>query len=245
MALLLDLLFPPRCVACGEPGAEFCAGCASRVHQPPQPRCARCDSPLPAGGPPGARCHPCLDGAYAPALDRITVAAVYEEPLRSAVHALKYKQRRRMAVPLADLARAAWQASGLEVDIIIPMALHSSRERQRGYNQVELLARRLTRAIGAPTRGGLLIRTRATTSQTRLTWDERRSNVAGAFSLAPGAASALAGQRVLLLDDIITSGATVNAAASALRAANPTAVYALAVARPEAHPASQAARLEG
>jgi ComF family protein len=112
------------------------------------------------------------------------------------------------------------------------MALHSSRRRQRGYNQSELLARELSRATGLPIRNDLLVRARSTTSQTSLSWSERQRNVAGAFALRPGAASALTGRRVLLLDDIITSGATTQAAALALREARPAAIYALAVARP-------------
>ena len=93
---LLDLIFPPRCVGCGATGAAFCGACAGKVRQPPAPRCARCDSPL-ASAPPDGLCRPCASGAFAPALDRVTVAALYEEPLRAAIHALKYQRRRRMA----------------------------------------------------------------------------------------------------------------------------------------------------
>jgi ComF family protein len=157
--------------------------------------------------------------------------AVYEEPMRAAVLALKFKGRRRAATPLARLAITAWQASGLRADLVVPVPLSRSRWRERGYNQTELLAREVSRALHAPLRTDLVIRTRATAAQAQLGWGERQRNVAGAFVLG-SAASALTGQRVLLLDDIITSGATIQATASALRQANPTAIYALAVARP-------------
>jgi ComF family protein len=232
---LLDFIFPPRCAACGAIGAEFCASCAAKVRPPPAPRCVRCDRPLGEwrGATVAARglCRECAAGAFAPALDRIVTAAVYEEPLRAALLALKFKGRRRAAIPLAGLALDAWRASGLRADVIVPLPLHRTRSRQRGYNQTELLARELARASGPPARTDILTRTRATAAQANLGWSERQVNVAGAFALLP-AAEALAGRRVLLLDDIITSGATIQAAASALRQANPAAIYALAVAHP-------------
>jgi ComF family protein len=176
-------------------------------------------------------CRECAAGIFAPAVDCVVSAAVYEEPLRSAVLALKFKGRRRAAAPLARLAITAWQATGLCADLIVPVPLSRNRRRERGYNQTELLAREVSRALRAPLRADAIIRTRATAAQAQLGWSERQRNVAGAFTLG-SAASALTGQRVLLLDDIITSGATIQATASVLRQANPTAIYALAVARP-------------
>ncbi len=230
---LLDLIFPPRCVVCGASGADLCAVCAGKIRRPPAPRCARCDTPL-AGeiAAPGGLCRECVTGVLAPALDRIIVAVVYEGPVRSAVHALKYYRKRRAALPLAGLALAAWRASGLRADVIVPVPLRRDRVRSRGYTQADLLAASVARGAALPVRRDLLARVRDTAAQARLTASERRRNVVGAFGLRPGAAPALTGRTVLLLDDVVTTGATVQAAASALREARPTAIYALAVARP-------------
>ncbi len=230
---LLDLIFPPRCVVCGVSGADLCAACMGKVRRLPEPRCARCDKPLlgeraAAGG----LCRECAAGRRAPALDRLLAGVVYEETARAAIHALKYQRKRRAAIPLAGFALAAWRASGLRADMIVPVPLHRNRARPRGYNQADLLADGVARGAGLPVRRDLLVRVRDTAAQAQLTASERRRNVVGAFGLRPGAASALSGRAILLLDDVITTGATIQAAASALRAAAPAAIYALAVAYP-------------
>jgi ComF family protein len=233
---LLDLLFPPRCVVCGDPGGDLCPACLGKIRPLPAPRCAHCDTPLAAARPgahaPGALCPACARGTNLVALDRLRMAVVYESAARAAILALKFSGQRRAAAPLARLLEPVWQASEPRASMIIPIALHPSRRQQRGYNQSELLARALGRRLGLPVRTGLLLRTRATHAQSQLPLDARYANVAGAFALAPGAKRALAGARILLLDDIITSGATIQAAASALRHAQPAAIYGLAVAHP-------------
>ncbi|HEU0028650.1 MAG TPA: ComF family protein [Ktedonobacterales bacterium] len=229
---LLDLLFPPRCVVCGAAGADLCAACLGKIRRPPEPRCSRCDAPLADGRRARAgMCGECAIGVFAPDADRALVGAVYEGAVRAAIHALKYQGKRRAAEPLAGLALAAWRASGLDADVIVPVPLHRSRTRERGYDQAGLLARSLARGAGLPLRGDALARTRATLAQARLPASERQRNVAGAFSLLPGAAG-LSGRTILLVDDVVTTGATIQAAASALREARPAAIYALAVARP-------------
>src|SRR5579859_6867359 len=110
---LLDLLFPLRCVACGVAGADLCPTCLGKIRRPPEPRCARCDTPLAGGGVAGALCRECAAGTRAPALDRALAAVVYEGVARSALHALKYERKRRVARPLAALMASAWRASGL------------------------------------------------------------------------------------------------------------------------------------
>jgi len=232
---LLDLLFPPRCVHCRRTGESLCATCRSAIRQAPAPRCERCDLPLFAAM--GPRCSACLALARQPmpsALERIVVASIYEEAVGSAIRALKFRRQRRLAQPLANLLASAAQRAELTADLIIPMPLHSGRRRERGYNQATLLARPLAGALRIPLHDGVLARVRATQPQTRLSRDARRANVAGAFALAPGPAAMkiLAGKRVLLVDDVTTTGATLEAAAEALLAARPAAIYALAVARP-------------
>jgi ComF family protein len=121
------------------------------------------------------------------------------------------------------------------------MPLHVARRRERGYNQATLLARPLARALRIPLHEGALARTRATQPQTRLVHSDRRANVAGAFALvSPAMTPLLAGKRILLVDDVTTTGATLDAAAVALLAARPVAIYALTVARPMRNSASLA-----
>ncbi|HEX8731204.1 MAG TPA: ComF family protein [Ktedonobacterales bacterium] len=231
---LLDLLFPPRCVHCQTTGAPLCGACAALIHAPPAPRCSRCDCPL--LGASGPRCRACVALERAPtppALARIIVAAEYDGPVASAIRALKFRGQRRLAGPLAALLDGAMRRAEPRADLIIPMPLHAERLRRRGYNQAALLARPLARALGVPLRDDALLRTRASRPQTRLHASERRANVAGAFALAPGVGATLAGKRIVLLDDVTTTGATLESAAEALLAAHPAAIIGLAVARPD------------
>ncbi len=228
----LDLLFPPRCVHCRRTGEPLCADCFGAMRAPSAPRCERCDQPLGAAvGPRCAVCRALASSPQPPVLDRIVVALRYEDATRSAIRALKFGRQRRLAQPLAYLLTEAAMRAGAEIDVLIPMPLHATRRRERGYNQAALLARPVARALGVPVNERVLARIRATQPQTRLNHLERRSNVAGAFALM-GPAEALAGKRIALVDDVTTTGATLEAAAEALRAARPEAIYALAVARP-------------
>lgn len=231
---LLDLLFPSRCVHCGASGALLCGACAGAIHAPPAPRCDRCDRPLfGAAGPHCPLCAALLREAGRPALERIVFATEYAGPAGSAIRALKFRRQRRLALPLALLLADAARRAGLAPDVIVPMPLHVKRRRERGYNQAELLARPLARTLHAPLAAHALARTRATQPQTRLSRRDRLANVAGAFALtSPTAAALLAGKRVVLVDDVTTTGATLGAAADALLAARPAAVWALAVACP-------------
>ncbi len=230
---LLDLLFPPRCVHCRASGALLCADCRGQIHEPPAPRCARCDRSL--GAIAGLRCPQCaalFRDAGSPAVQRIVVASDYEGPAGSAIRALKFRRQRRLAPSLAELLIEAAQRAGVTPEILIPMPLHASRLRERGYNQAALLARPLARALRVPLRDDLLIRARATQPQTSLNRHERHANVAGAFALTALATTLLAGRRIALVDDVTTTGATLDAAADALLAAHPAAIYAFVVARP-------------
>ena len=231
---LLDLLFPLRCVHCGTPGAPLCAVCFGAITAPPAPRCHRCDRPLFAAlGPLCPLCMTMLRQAERPALERIVVAADYDGPAGSAIRALKFRRQRRLAPPLALLLTDAARRAGLTPDVVLPMPLHAERRRERGYNQAELLAGSVAHALRAPMAAHALERTRATRPQTRLSRHERHLNVAGAFALAsPMAAAQLAGKRIALVDDVTTTGATLEAAADALLDARPAVIWALAVARP-------------
>jgi ComF family protein len=144
------------------------------------------------------------------------------------IHELKYNGRRELAEPLAELTAKAWGDGLFPVDCMVPVPLHPRRLRERGYNQAALISKRLAVDIGLPVLPGVLVRSRMTESQTRLNAFDRRQNVDGAFDV-PGAECD--GRSVLLVDDVCTTGSTLQACADALRLAGAVGVYALTVAR--------------
>lgn len=227
---LLDLLFPPRCVSCGARGALLCTACLATMRPPAPPLCPRCGRSLV-----GLRaCPTCTAGRGPVALDAVRVAAVYGGPTRKAIHALKYQGQRRLAAPLGDLLSAMLAELGQPVDAIVPVPLHTTRRQGRGFNQAELLAQRCARRLGIVCLPSALVRTRATPPQVGLSLAERQRNVAGAFALAsPSLAARLAGKRLAVVDDVTTTGSTLEAAAAALRTTGPASIVGLALARPE------------
>jgi ComF family protein len=166
---------------------------------------------------------------HAPAtLTGIRSAAWFKGPLRQAIHAFKYSGQTALAVPLGHILEVGWANGNLPAEAIVPVPLHPARLRERGYNQAALLARRLALATRLPVVEEGLRRTRATAVQMTLGAAERKLNVAGAFEGAPGR---LAGRRVVLIDDVCTTGATLEACSVALREAGAAAVWALTLAR--------------
>ncbi len=160
-------------------------------------------------------------------------AAYYEEPLRGAIHALKYGGRTELAPPLArylvaGLLRPEWAALLLVLDAVVPVPLHASRLLERGYNQSALLAEPLAAHFGLPLEAGWIERCRATRPQVGLNAAQRSANVAQSFAARP----AVRGRTLLLVDDVYTSGATLRACAEAACGAGAAAVYALTLARP-------------
>lgn len=174
-----------------------------------------------------ALCGPCRQGETE--FDRLRVFGAYDAELRQLIVLLKYNGLRPLAGPLAGwLALVATQHPALaDVDALVPVPLHPRRERQRGYNQAELLARELSRWLKRPVETGWLERVKDTPSQTGLTHAQREENVRGAFA----ARSKLDSRRILLVDDVCTTGATLNACARVLKAAGAETVQALTVAR--------------
>ena len=141
---LLDLLFPPRCVGCGKSGFVLCETCYASVTPVPTPICSRCGRPISQPG----LCHLCRQTESA--LDGIRSVVLFEGVLRKAIHALKYHHRSTVAEPLGGLLLDYWQQTPLPTDVIMPVPLHPTRQRERGYNQAELLARALSRGTGLP-----------------------------------------------------------------------------------------------
>lgn len=202
---LLGLLFPDRCAGCKQLGDLFCPRCqAALIPYPPDSR------------PPPA----CLSSVH--------VAYLFQSPLREAIHQFKYRRIRRMAEPLGALlaSHAALHQPGALVVLAIP--LHSARQNERGFNQAEALARVVAQNLRLPFINEGLVRIRATEQQAMMLNARARSdNMRGAFCWN-GAAPP---DKVLLVDDVYTTGATMAACADALRAAGTTEVHAAALAR--------------
>lgn len=199
---LLALLFPDRCVGCQTLGALLCANCCAALQPYP---------PQPVAG-----------------LDDALVAFVFDGPLRQAIHQLKYHKQRRMAAPLAELMLPRLRKSLFTADAVLPVPLHSSRQRERGFNQSELLARPIAARAKLPMLTSGLTRVRATEQQARLDTRARHSNMRDAFAWQSDSPPP---PRVLLVDDVLTTGSTVVACANALRAAGTRTVAVLALAR--------------
>lgn len=207
-ARLLDLLFPPRCPGCRARGVLVCPRCMDRC------RGLRLDSE-----PGGGRTAPnalltTLRGAYH-----------YDDPLRAAIHTFKYRRRRSMAGPLGELLLEALPEEAFRCDAIMAVPLHPGRLRERGFNQSALLAEAIAAMLDKPVLSALQ-RTRATPQQVGKDRRERESNVRGAFAWrgAPPPTT------VLLIDDVLTTGATMRECARALRAAGARTVHGLALA---------------
>ncbi len=223
--VLLDLLYPPNCIVCKASNSWFCPSCLSKILLITPPVCGRCGMPVVANA---LVCRQCQKNPLAH-IDGIRSASYFEDnPVRAAVHFLKYRNRKAVAAILAGLLADAYGRYQLVADTIVPVPLHPTRFRERGYNQSELLARELSKLLGLALNTKTLRRTRATQSQMTLNQAERHQNVADAF--ACGGLN-LAGQRVLLIDDVCTTGSTLQACADALKQSGVVAVWGLTLAR--------------
>jgi ComF family protein len=201
---LLGLLFPDRCAGCQQIGGLLCTRCREAL-------------------------VPYIsDNRPAPAsLDDVLVAFTFQSPLREAVHQFKYRRVRRMAEPLGALmaAHAARQSISVEAALAIP--LHADRLVERGFNQADALTAEVARVLRIPHITGGLVRVRATEQQAKLDARGRAENMRGAFAWQGGALP----RRILLVDDVYTTGATMAACAEALRAGGAETVHGLALAR--------------
>lgn len=228
----LDLVFPALCPACGAVlGAgrrdPLCGACWSAIQRIAPFHCGRCGAiEATFDGVGAASCAACAADALP--FDYARSAALYQGPLREAIHAFKFHGKRALARPLADLMVEECRdvlVGGAAV--LVPVPLTRERRASRGFNQATLLAERVAREMGLAVKPGWLRRVRSTVAQSDLSAAERQTNVRGAFA----ASSAVAGRHVVIVDDVFTTGATVRECARALRAAGAARVGALTVAR--------------
>ena len=233
---LLDQLFPWSCASCTAPArAAICDRCLDSVRWLEEPWCPRCGLPL--ASPPSHVCTRCA--ADPPAFERLRAVACYradredDDPIGRSLRALKYGRRRALAASLSTILADRFPFSPGDFDRLAPVPLHVARLRERGFNQALLLARAPARRFGMPLDAMLLERVRATPPQVGLGLAERRGNLRGAFRVRAG--RSVAGARVLLMDDVSTSGATADACAAALLDAGARSVDVLALARTLPH----------
>lgn len=220
--MLLDLLLPPRCGACRKVGSWLCADCRAHIRRLEEPLCGRCGVEVTS-----AR-QECGCRRRLRSLARLRSAAAYEGPIELAVHRFKYQGWRRLAAPLAELTAERLVVEGVAARWVVAVPLHPTRLRQRGFNQAELLARELRRRLSLAAPPGALVRTRATPPQVGHDRLWRLQNVRDAFAWRGGR---LHGEPILLVDDVATTGATLDACANALRAAGSGPVTGVSVAR--------------
>jgi ComF family protein len=229
--LALDIALPTLCVACREPvdGEGVCPSCWGKLSFIAPPYCPRLGIPFVYD--PGPEMLSMEAIASPPAYQRARAVVRYDEVARTLVHALKYQDRTDLAPVMGRWMARAGRELLDGADMLIPVPLHWRRGWSRRYNQSGALARAIADHSGVKLRGDVLQRLRATEQQVGLSRPQRASNVQGAFGVSADRRSAIHGARVILIDDVLTSGATVDACARALLRAKAAQVDVLVFAR--------------
>jgi ComF family protein len=239
LAQIANFLYPPRCAACGvrfslEASARVCARCLGRLEPLPAPLCERCGGPLESAASGERECARCLRTPphfrRARSVARYRIAAEDDpESLPALIRRHKYGLDQSVGRALAEYLPAALPVEAAKIEVVIPVPLHRRRLWWRGFNQAAILAAEIARRIDAPLDTAALSRTRATRPQTARNHDDRVRNVRGAFAVrAPGR---IAGRRVLLVDDVMTTGATADECARTLVRAGAASVDVFTLAR--------------
>lgn len=234
---LADFCFPRRCVLCNalldreliDAGGETCGSCTGSLKALPEHHCTRCAYPFETEGIGSHLCQECLTSD--PPFDRAGSVWCYEEPVQSAILNFKFHGRTYLrsffSKAMTRRLRERWE--GGRWDLIIPVPLHGSKLRKRGYNQALLIALDVARASRVPVSRSVLRKIRRTSAQSVLSRDERRTNVVSAFEVAE--ARAIHGKRVLLIDDVMTTGSTLRECAKTLKESGAERVDCLTLAR--------------
>ena len=218
----VNWLFPPQCAVCGEPGTIWCAACQEKVHRTQRRVCPRC-------GVPRVDASICTDCRQEdPQYDWVRSWANYDPAMRTVIHQLKYLNNIALGEPLGEALADCYQNSPIRADVVTVVPISRHRRRKRGYNQALLIARAFCRSTGLPLSTGILRRVRQTESQVGKQPRERKLNVMNAFA---GEAELAKGKIVLVIDDVFTTGATMNSCANALKKAGAEKVIGLTAAR--------------
>lgn len=230
---VLDALFPPRCGGCGELNAQvFCERCTAQLRPIRHPRCALCGKPFDPLAFSAPLCADCRGHRWP--IEAARAAFVFEGPMREAIHRFKYGRHHTYARRLAPLLERKWTLDATLCDFrpdwIVAVPLHASRQRERGFNQSQLLAHELAQHRAVPLFEGFQ-RIRKTQSQVGLDLPTRRRNVKDAFEVALPVGAQLRGKHLLLVDDVYTTGATTNECARVLKKAGAAEVRVLTLAR--------------
>ena len=228
----LDLLLPPLCLACYEPvggNQALCSDCWKAIHFIAPPFCAKCGVPFDVPVDEGTCCGECL--AFPPEFISARSAMIYDDASKRLVLGFKHGDRLHPVPAMAAWMHRAGQEFWDMTDVIVPVPLHRWRLFRRRYNQAALLALELGRLARKPVGVDFLQRVRATPIQGRLNREQRRKNVTGAIRLNPRHVTGMKNKTVVLIDDVMTTGATVNECCRILRQAEVANVYVLTLAR--------------
>jgi len=231
----LNLVYPPSCFGCGRPTTrpQFCRSCAAAIEPPRSPLCVTCGVPFQTSDDADHPCSRCLQAP--PRFGRARACTIYDgsdavvHPLKSVLQRYKYNRDVGLAKPLAQLVHERCPLRLADYDVLMPVPLHLTRLRWRGFNQAQLLLGTLAPASGRPVDAMSLQRLRPTRPQVELNEAERRRNVAGAFHVTTP--EHVRGRRILLFDDVYTTGATVNDCSRALLRAGARSIDVLVLAR--------------
>jgi ComF family protein len=226
----LDFIYPPVCLICREvireenpqnPRVAVCSDCWNALEVEEKPYCSECKLDLQFG-----QAHNCP--AY---LDRVYSLGMFDENFQEMIHHFKYKNKISLGKKLGQgLAEKLKEYNLVNYNHIIPVPLHKARKRERGFNQSEILAETLAKELNLLLQKEILFRIRNTKDQTKLSEEERKRNVAGAFEVRD-TGRILAGKKVILVDDVITTGATLNECAKVLKQAGVKEILAVTIAK--------------
>ncbi len=220
---IVDLFFPARCLGCSRWGDFICPECFRQIPRIEPPLCMKCGKPESSG----LLCPSCW--GWHSEIEGIRSVFRFEGLIRHCIHQLKYYNLKALSLRLGDCLAGYLQSNLIPCDVLVPVPLHSKRLKQRGYNQSGLIAAALGKITNLPVGANCLCRTRDSAPQAKsANVEERRQNVAGAFICRN---DTLRDGRILLIDDVCTSGATLEACAGALKSAGARSVWGLTIAR--------------
>jgi len=220
---LIKFFFPARCIGCGKWGDFLCQRCVKKLPRISPPICLKCGKPETSG----SYCAACWGTTTS--IDGIRSVFHFEGVIRKAIHELKYYHLKAISACMTQFLYNFLQENPVPGDLIIPVPIHKNRIKQRGYNQSSLISAELGKLIGIPVVENCLVRARDTYPQVRsLNLDQRRKNVHNAFTCNSGTYD---GKKVILIDDVCTSGATLEACAVALKKGGFESVWGVTIAR--------------